>query len=636
MRRLVLFAGLLFAAAVALVWWRLHQLDLSGREAQAAGFVSHLLGREVAIGGGLQLGLSWRPELVAEDVRIANAPWGSRPTMVELERIEIGLELWPLLFDRWDVARVVLVGGRLLIETDREGRSNWEFGDDRTEQIRDEAQDAVENTPDIVADEVWIERVRLDIRSGRSGRLTTLDLERVRFEAGEPDDPTSFELDGAVDGVAVQGSGGGASVVDLIFDRSFPLHITARVAGAELEATGHVESVRRTDGLELEVSARGPELDALPGLHALPELGAFDGKARLVGRGDWLRLEPIDLRVGGSDVAGSLELRPGRTPRIRAQLRSGTIDLGPWLEEERDESEARPKKKTAKVFPDASLGLGEISAVPVDLVLDAEHLEARSARLDVTHAELGLDRGKLHLTPLRARFEGAAIELNLEVDDATRTPRLSLRVLAQDVNLGELLRRMEVTDELKALVDVGIHVTGAGDSVASIMGSLNGEAALAVSEGEIPTRWVDVAVADLAKLLTAWARPPRTTEIECGVVQFQLTDGVAHTQVLLFDTERMTLSGKGDIDLRKEKLHMELAPRPRDKRLLSLATDVRLGGTLASPSAHPHAIGVADTLVRFLLNPAKILVPFDLLGLRKQHACIDDVQKIGREDPPES
>src|SRR5690606_35373 len=96
--------------------------DVIAAEAKA------LTGRDLEIGGRLQLDLfTAAPALVAENVSLANAPWGSAPGMIRAKRIELRVRLAPLLSGEIEIARLVLVEPYILLETDQGGRPNWRF-----------------------------------------------------------------------------------------------------------------------------------------------------------------------------------------------------------------------------------------------------------------------------------------------------------------------------------------------------------------------------------------------------------------------------------------------------------------------------------------------------------------------------
>lgn len=74
------------------------------------------------------------------------------------------------------------------------------------------------------------------------------------------------------------------------------------------------------------------------------------------------------------------------------------------------------------------------------------------------------------------------------------------------------------------------------------------------------------------------------------VSRFDIQKGLADSTALVFDTERMSVVGEGEIDLRTEKLDLSIKPVPKEGiggfslNLGELTKPFRLGGTLAKPS----------------------------------------------------
>lgn len=94
------------------------------REAQA--LVKKETGRTLDIGGKVDLRI-FPPALVAENIRLSNASWGSRPDMMRARRFEIELALIPLITGTIRIDRLVIVAPDVLLETDAKGRANWQF-----------------------------------------------------------------------------------------------------------------------------------------------------------------------------------------------------------------------------------------------------------------------------------------------------------------------------------------------------------------------------------------------------------------------------------------------------------------------------------------------------------------------------
>jgi hypothetical protein len=132
-------------------------------------------------------------------------------------------------------------------------------------------------------------------------------------------------------------------------------------------------------------------------------------------------------------------------------------------------------------------------------------------------------------------------------------------------------------------------------------------------------------------------------EIVCAIAEFTIERGVARSQALMFDTERLTLRGAGEVDLANETLRLRLAPRPRNHRLLSLATDLTLTGPLSRPQAFPSPIGLVGSAARLALKPVRLLTPLvgagatrhlaPLVGddAAREQACNDRAQVLVSE-----
>src|SRR5690606_5752163 len=68
--------------------------------------------------------------LYAENVRLQNAPWGSRPDMLTAKRVEVEIALLPLLARRVRIEGLEVIEPDLVLEVDRNGNGNWQFAAD--------------------------------------------------------------------------------------------------------------------------------------------------------------------------------------------------------------------------------------------------------------------------------------------------------------------------------------------------------------------------------------------------------------------------------------------------------------------------------------------------------------------------
>jgi len=544
----------------ALAVFIVRELDMKRQEQRITELATAFTGRQVEVRGGMRIGFSLRPTLVAKDVRIANAAWGSDPAMLTADRIEVSLALLPLFVGSVEIQEVELSGVNLLLETDAAGRRNWDLG------TGDDDGGDVGLGADVFVESVVIENLALAIRGPHSGGERPIEVMRLAVAADETTEKLSLDL-------------------------------AARLAGADFSAVGNVGYLQ----------------DWLSG-----------GNLPL----------SLDLRWGISELDTDATLELGDRPRLHGRVRSGTIDIEEWLSKRSEGSESAADQ--GRLFPATPLGLAAVGSSNADISLAVTHVVDERARLELKRADVALKGGVLRLDSVQGIVSGAEIYGSIEIDARAATPRLQLSFRARNLDLGELLRRLELTDEVDVVLDAHVKVSGSGDSVAAIFGSLDGEVAFAAGRGEIPTYYVSSLVSNLPQLVMPWARPPERVEIECAVAEFSISGGIARTQALMFDTSQLMLRGEGEIDLGRETLHLVLAPRPRNLELLTLATDITLQGPISNPRAHPTPIGLVGSAARLALGPVRWLAPLPGRAAARRHECTDRARSLAGDAPAAS
>ncbi|HYC14428.1 MAG TPA: AsmA family protein, partial [Stellaceae bacterium] len=88
--------------------------------------VKSATGRDLTIDGPLSLSILPSPAISASKVALSNAPGIAKP-MVTLGKLEVQVELMPLLSKTIVVDRFVLVDPVIDLEIDKQGKPNWSF-----------------------------------------------------------------------------------------------------------------------------------------------------------------------------------------------------------------------------------------------------------------------------------------------------------------------------------------------------------------------------------------------------------------------------------------------------------------------------------------------------------------------------
>lgn len=304
--------GVLLIAVVVAAVAVLSSLDFNDYKGVIAEEAKKATGRDLKISGDLKLNISLTPSLYVDGVTFANAPWGSRPDMVTLKRLEAEVALLPLLSSKVDVKRVVLIGLDLLAETDKQGRGNWQFGvADGKSAASAETSSGGGNLP--LVRKVRIKDLRVTYRDGRTGEQTRLTLPSLDLGADGIDAPLRIALQGDVNGEDFSAAGTIASIRQLTAGGEMPLDLKAQALGADMTVRGAIADPRAMTGLAVTLSLKGGSLSETLATAAklapqlasvkVPDLGPYDVSLTVTGSSAKPSVNNLKITLG----------RPGET-----------------------------------------------------------------------------------------------------------------------------------------------------------------------------------------------------------------------------------------------------------------------------------------------------------------------------------
>ena len=92
---------------IAAVYITLSSYDFNSLKPQIIRATREITGRNLTMGGDIDLKVGFAPLLLVEDVGFQNAPWGSRPEMARIRRIEVQVALLPLIRGTIEIRRLV-------------------------------------------------------------------------------------------------------------------------------------------------------------------------------------------------------------------------------------------------------------------------------------------------------------------------------------------------------------------------------------------------------------------------------------------------------------------------------------------------------------------------------------------------
>jgi uncharacterized protein involved in outer membrane biogenesis len=589
-------------------------------------------GRHFEITGNLDVDdFGWTPVIQVGGPRFGNAAWSKEPTMAAADCLQLAIELKPLLFHRdVSIPQLRLTKPRLRLEVGPEGVGNWKFGEPSTRPARYGG--------------LWIDDGELVFLDPKTRTDFKVAVRSVASQAKATAPPILASGGGHWKGRAFKVEGRAESPLALR-ERTRPYRIDARATAGSTRAhaRGTLLDPLRLRDFDLRLALSGQnlaELYPLVGI-AAPDTPpySFDGRFTREVKGStpaesinvW-HYDDFSGRVGDSDLAGDASFATGgKRPMLRANLVSRRLDFddlagfvgkapqaggGESTNPQLAAQAARERSRT-RVLPDTPYQLDKLRSMDADVRWKAHRINAPKLPLDDMDAHLLLDAGLLRMEPLNFGVAGGDIRSTIRMDARESSIRTRADIAARGLNLQKLLPQVEAAKDAIGRVGGDVRIAGTGNSIARMLGSADGDAAIGMGRGQISNLLMEFAGLDIAEALKFLVKGDRRIPVRCAFGDFAIQDGVMRTRSLAFDTTDTIIIGEGSISLRDETLDMRLRPRPKDRSLFAFRSPLLVGGTFRDPSFRPDMkrVGLRAAIALTLGNiapPAALLATLEL------------------------
>jgi hypothetical protein len=383
--------------------------------------------------------------------------------------------------------------------------------------------------------------------------------------------------------------------------------LTAAIADASVRANGSIDlEGDRKLALTFEMAAASLSKlrETWPALKVAAS-GAFEHTK------DRIELKDLKAALGENQVAGSLVLING-AKQIEAQLSSPRIDLTPFLPQKKPAGTAAagspatapaksepPKKKF--VFDEAPLHFEKMKDTDAkvhltcgELVLGDRSIKDLDSNVRVQHGQVTFDLRAAGAHEGTMQGSGTLIP----AADGSADLDLKLDLVGLRANLGtEEIARADVPPVGLSL-DMKIH----GNSTRQMASGANGHLLLTQGAGKTKSGFISAygggVLSELGQKLNPFAKDDPFMKLDCTIARADIVNGEVTVKPVVIQTEKVTITAHGNIDLRTEKLLLDFNTRPRKGIGVSpgMFTNplIRLEGTLMRPRIGVGAKGVAS------------------------------------------
>lgn len=408
-------------------------------------------------------------------------------------------------------------------------------------------------------------------------------------------------------------------------DDTRPWHVQAdgTLAGARIEIDGSMRAVFHAEGVDLRTVVQGERLSDLAEVlgRDLPPAGPYRFAGRLGDTQRGMRVRNLEGRLGQSDVTGTVEILPGKVPRLVASLSSQTLRLADL----RGAEPATPPPATGRVLPNFAFPIEGLRRQDLDLQYDAARVTIGETDLRRLNVSAQLRGGRLEVSRVTFDLWQGTHTAVASLDVTQEPPFASVVMAIEDLNYRQVLDPARKAEPADGTAELALDLRGRGTDLQQTLATAAGGVEFYVDSGQIESRYLQLWAPNLMLSLLPGLSERQLSQIKCGVGRFDVSGGKAETRTLLLDLNRIVIKGSGSVDLKDESLDLLLWPEPRDRALIRLATPVRVAGALSQPDVRPQGQGVASDAVWLwfnAVNPVILAVNWLTPEQRRDNPCI--------------
>jgi len=231
----------------------------------------------------------------------------------------------------------------------------------------------------------------------------------------------------------------------------------------------------------------------------------------------------------------------------------------------------------------------------VDLKFRNKQVLLRAMAFNDAIVDVLLKNGNLEIKPFKFTIGGGKADAQFALRSQDTPATLAATLDIDQLEIGPMLDQLGYQRSMEGNLDVDFNLAGSGNSVAALMAGLNGNIRTAMSNGRVASEYLDLLEkylgSGILRILSPFEDKRESAPVNCFVNNIEIKDGLADVKLLL-DTDRTSIFGAGDVNLKTEKLDLGIKPTPKKGAMPAdisfsfreLSQPFRLGGTLASPS----------------------------------------------------
>lgn len=515
---------------------------------------------------------SFTPEIVVNDLRIAQPAWAGKGNFLMVDRASARLSIFGLLTGSADPQSIAVTGLEAAFVRDAKGNSNWAGRAGKQSS-------ASKNGPSL--DRLSIAKGRFTLRDAKR----TLDMTGTISASGTAG--LAIDAAGSFDGSPARLKARGKAIADLDTRGPWPFSASLSSPVLNVTASGTTDGALNFRDMTIKMSAKGTSLKKLDymieaGLFGTQEID-FAGSVRHVGE-DWF-IDRLNGTIGRSQIHAKATVlkRDGRT-KIDATIDAPQFDFDD-LADDAGLAAARAKEARIgkRVIPDTRIDLSRMGPTDGTIRFSIARLLVEGGSVfQSLKGDLTLDHRVLKLENAVAKLDAGRLTGWVKVDSTKPVPVFSTELRVEGALLETLVGQ---PDMIGGAVQGLVRITGRGTTVREAFSKGTGKIAFTASRGSMDRAAAFVLGQDLGGAIgQKLGDDDAMTPLTCAILAFDAKNGVLRPAPFLIATAVSRGSGRGQINLDGETVALTIIGASSEKPALKLVDPLQIGGSFSSPS----------------------------------------------------
>ena len=569
--------------------------------------------------GGWRAWVPW-PHVVAEDLSLGNPDWSKQPQMATLKRVELRLSPLALLAQRVTIPRIDLTEPNAQLQRLADGRANWTFQFDPKDPNAEPSSWVVDigsigfDKGHVTLDDQTL-KTQLDLLIDPLGKPIPFSeivgdkaAKTAQDKGSAPQDYAfALKVKGQYHGQKLAGEGKIGGLLALQdATRPFPLQAQVAIADTRVELAGTLTDPLNLGALDLRLKLAGTSLGNLYPLTGvtLPDTPPYATDGHLIAKlheagGAVFRYEGFNGKIGASDIHGDLAYVASQLrPKLSGSLVSNQLlfaDLAPLIGADSNAKQkargGESKQPADKVLPVEEFKTERWRDMDADVEFTGKRIvHSEKLPFNDLYTHLVLTDGALSLEPLRFGVAGGKLDAQIRLNGRTEPLEGNARLTARGFKLKQLFPTFEPMKTSFGELNGDADISGRGNSVATLLGTANGNLKMLINDGAISRELMELAGLNVGNYVVGKIFGDKEVKINCAAADFDIKSGLASTRLFVFDTENAIIYIDGTANMTTEQLDLTVTPESKGWRLISLRSPLYVRGKFIKPDAGVKAV----------------------------------------------